>query len=52
MFGSRGGDKSMEIVILVILFFVGTVASALQAMKYLERRQHLHQPRSRRGARR
>ncbi len=29
----------MEIVLLVILFVVGTVSSAIQAMKYLERRQ-------------
>jgi hypothetical protein len=30
----------MEIAILVLLFIVGTVASAFQAMRYLERRQH------------
>lgn len=29
----------MEIAILVVLFLVGTVASAMQAMKYLDRRR-------------
>ena len=29
----------MEIVLLVILFVAGTISSAIQAMKYLERRQ-------------
>jgi uncharacterized membrane protein YidH (DUF202 family) len=33
----------MEIVILVFLFIVGTVTSAYQAMRYLERR---HQKKS------
>lgn len=29
----------MEIAILVVLFLVGTIASAMQAMKYLDRRR-------------
>lgn len=29
----------MEIVLLVILFLVGTVGGAIQALRYLERRQ-------------
>jgi hypothetical protein len=29
----------MEIALLVILFFIGSVGGAIQAMKYLERRQ-------------
>ncbi|WP_334223897.1 hypothetical protein [Thiosocius teredinicola] len=29
----------MEIALLVFLFLIGTVASAIQALKYLERRQ-------------
>ena len=30
----------MEIALLILLFLVGTVASAMQAMKYLERRSN------------
>ena len=29
----------MEIALLILLFLVGTVASAMQALKYLERRR-------------
>lgn len=29
----------MEIALLILLFLVGTVVSAMQAMKYLDRRQ-------------
>jgi hypothetical protein len=34
----------MEIAILIVLFLVGTVASAIQAMRYLERRQQRKPP--------
>lgn len=30
----------MEMALLVLLFLVGTIGSAYQAMKYLERRNH------------
>lgn len=33
----------MEIVLFIVLFLIGTVASAIQAMKYLERRRGLQQ---------
>lgn len=33
----------MEIAVLIVLFLIGTVASAVQAMKYLERKNRQRQ---------
>jgi uncharacterized protein YneF (UPF0154 family) len=39
----------MEIIVLVVLFLVGTVGGAVQAMRYLERRQSSSRKQSKPG---
>jgi hypothetical protein len=37
----RGARPTMEIAVIVILFLIGTIASAIQALKYVERKRKL-----------
>lgn len=37
---STGCENDMEIAILIVLFLVGTVGGAIQALRYVERRRN------------